>query len=145
MKAVVQRVKKASVKVQGAEISAINKGVLVFLGIEKGDTLEKAKKLAKKIAQLRIFPSENKEIDLSLERINGEILVVSQFTLCADLSKGNRPSFVNAEDPEKAEKIYLEFVNFLKQTGLPVKTGQFRTYMEVNLVNDGPVTIVLEV
>jgi len=145
MKAVVQRVKKASVKVQGAEISAINKGVLVFLGIEKGDTLEKAKKLAKKIAQLRIFPSENKEIDLSLERINGEILVVSQFTLCADLSKGNRPSFVNAEDPEKAEKIYLEFVNFLKQTGLPVKTGQFRAYMEVNLVNDGPVTIVLEV
>jgi len=145
MKAVVQRVKKASVKVQGTEISAINKGVLVFLGIEKGDTLEKAKKLAKKIAQLRIFPSENKEIDLSLERINGEILVVSQFTLCADLSKGNRPSFVNAEDPEKAEKIYLEFVNFLKQTGLPVKTGQFRAYMEVNLVNDGPVTIVLEV
>ncbi|MCD6096907.1 D-tyrosyl-tRNA(Tyr) deacylase [bacterium] len=145
MKAVVQRVKKASVKVQGAEISAINKGVLVFLGVEKGDTLEKAKKLAKKIAQLRIFPSENKEIDLSLERINGEILVVSQFTLCADLSKGNRPSFVNAEDPEKAEKIYLEFINFLKQTGLPVKTGQFRTYMEVNLVNDGPVTIVLEI
>jgi len=145
MKAVVQRVKKASVKVQGTEISAINKGVLVFLGIEKGDTLEKAKKLAKKIAQLRIFPSENKEMDLSLERINGEILVVSQFTLCADLSKGNRPSFVNAEDPEKAEKIYLEFVNFLKQTGLPVKTGQFRAYMEVNLVNDGPVTIVLEV
>jgi D-tyrosyl-tRNA(Tyr) deacylase len=145
MKALIQRVKAAQVREKETTLGKIGKGMLVFLGVEKGDTKEKAENLAKKILNLRIFPSKEKDIDLSIEKIKGDILVVSQFTLCADLSKGNRPSFINAATPDLANEIYLHFIKFLKEnSNLKVETGKFGAMMEVELINDGPVTIMLE-
>ena len=144
MKAVIQRVKGARVVVAGEVIGSIGIGVLVLLGVEKADTESDADQLVKKISQLRLFPSpEGGRMDLAAFEVNGEYLVVSQFTLAADLTKGNRPSFDSAAPPEVAEKLYEYFVARLKAGPCRVATGKFRAMMEVTLVNDGPVTFIL--
>ncbi len=144
MKALIQRVKEASVKINGEIYSSINSGMLVFLGVEKSDTFENAEKLSQKVLNLRIFEDENEKMNFSIQDIKGEILVVSQFTLCADCKKGTRPSFDNAANPEIANGLYEEFVKLLSKSGLIVKTGKFRAMMEISLINDGPVTFWLE-
>ncbi|HBG49075.1 MAG TPA: D-tyrosyl-tRNA(Tyr) deacylase [Cyanobacteria bacterium UBA9971] len=143
MKAVIQRVKKASVTINNELYSEIGQGILVLLGIEKGDTFEQAEFLADKIANLRIFEDENEKMNLSLFDKKGEILVVSQFTLAADCKKGKRPSFDNAAKPDTAVPLYEKFVEFLENHNIPVKTGQFGSMMDVGLINDGPVTFIL--
>jgi D-aminoacyl-tRNA deacylase len=145
MKAVLQRVKKAKVMVAGEPVGSIGKGVLVFLAVDKGDGPEQAEAMAKKIAQLRLFPSpEGGRMDLANFEVNGEFLVVSQFTLSANCDNGNRPSFDNAAPPEEAEKLYNFFIDCLKKGPCRVSTGRFRALMEVELVNDGPVTFILQ-
>ena len=144
MKAVIQRVKYASVAIDGSEFSKIEKGLLVLFGVEKNDDKEKIDFFVKKIANLRIFNDEKGKMNFSVKDIKGEILVVSQFTLSADCTKGLRPSFDNAMNPEIANKMYEEFILKLKETGLNVKTGVFGADMKVLLLNDGPVTFVLE-
>jgi len=144
MKAVIQRVKRAKVTSEDDSLGSINKGLLILLGVENNDNEKKAKKLAQKALRLRIFSSADKNIDRSVKDINGEILVVSQFTLCADTSKGNRPSFMEAAEPERAKGLYLDFVDYLKENSdLKITTGEFGAMMDVSLVNDGPVTIIL--
>lgn len=144
MKALIQRVKDASVIIEGDLYSKIGRGILIFLGVEKSDEIENADKLAQKVLNLRIFEDENDKMNLSVSDVKGEILVVSQFTLCGDCKKGTRPSFDNAAKPDKAVKLYEDFVNFLKLSGLIVQTGKFRAMMDVSLVNDGPVTFMIE-
>lgn len=144
MKTLIQRVKKASVTIDGELYSEINAGLLVFLGVTKEDGKENSAKLAEKILKLRIFEDDNDKMNLSVEDIKGEILVVSQFTLCADCKKGTRPSFESAAAPEKAVELYEDFVSQLSSAGAHVKTGKFRAMMEVSLINDGPVTIFAE-
>ena len=144
MKALIQRVKKASVTIDGELYSEINAGLLVFLGVTKEDGKENSAKLAEKILKLRIFEDDNDKMNLSVEDIKGEILVVSQFTLCADCKKGTRRSFDSAAAPEKAVELYEDFVSQLSSAGAHVKTGKFRAMMEVSLINDGPVTIFAE-
>ena len=145
MKAVVQRVESAAVRVDGKVVGSCNNGFLVLLGAAEGDTREQADILAAKIAALRIFSDENDRMNLSVKDINGEILVVSQFTLCADVKKGNRPSFINALEPEKAEELYIYFCDKLRQLGIDrVETGIFGADMKVELINDGPVTILYD-
>lgn len=144
MKALIQRVKRVSVTVEKELISQIGKGILVFLGVEKGDTEENADKLVEKISKLRIFEDENEKMNLSVTDVKGEILVVSQFTLCGDCKKGTRPSFDKAASPEIANELYEYFVKKLKEKQLEVKTGKFRAMMDVELINDGPVTFWLE-
>lgn len=143
MKAVLQRVKHASVKIDGELYSSINQGILVLFGVEKDDEREKMEWMAKKILNLRIFEDENGKMNRSLIDIHGEILIVSQFTLAADCKKGTRPGFDRAELPERAKKIYEEFIKKMKESSLVVKTGKFGAMMEVSLCNDGPVTIIL--
>ncbi len=144
MKALIQRVKKASVTIENQLYSEINAGILLFLGIAKGDSEENADKLVDKILKLRIFEDENEKMNLSIKDIQGEILVVSQFTLCGDCQKGTRPSFDNAELPQKANELYEYFVAKLKTAEIPVKTGKFAAMMDIELINDGPVTFMLE-
>lgn len=144
MKALIQRVKRASVTVDGVKISEISKGILVFLGVEKDDEKENAEKLADKIYKLRIFEDENDKMNLSVADVEGELLVVSQFTLCGDCKKGTRPSFDKAAAPDKAVKLYEYFVEYLSDKNIPVKTGKFRAMMDVELINDGPVTFFIE-
>lgn len=144
MKAVIQRVKKASVTVEGNVIGAIQEGLLVLLGISKEDTKEEVKKFVNKIIGLRIFADENGKTNLSLQEINGELLVVSQFTLYADCKKGRRPSFVNAGDPEFANELYEFFIALAKEKVEKVEQGSFGADMKVELLNDGPFTIVLD-
>ena len=144
MKALIQRVKKASVTIGTELYSEINAGLLIFLGVTKEDGKENSKKLAEKILKLRIFEDENDKMNLSVQDIKGEILVASQFTLCADCKKGTRPSFDSAAAPDKAIELYEDFVSQLKSSGAAVKTGKFRAMMEVSLINDGPVTIYAE-
>ncbi len=143
MKAVVQRVSRAEVRVDGKATGSIGTGLLVLLGVADGDTDAAACALAQKIAKLRIFPSEHRPIDRSLIDAGGQALVVSQFTLLGDTRKGNRPSFVAAAGPVEAEHLYGVFCVALKDAGIHVATGVFGAMMEVELVNDGPVTIVL--
>jgi D-tyrosyl-tRNA(Tyr) deacylase len=144
MKAVIQRVSAARVEVGGAVVGSINNGLLVFLGIEKGDAEDGAAYIAKKTARLRIFEDTESKMNLSVKDISGEVLVVSQFTLSADCRKGNRPSFVGAEDPVRARGMYMNVVEKLKQDGISAHTGQFAGHMQVHLVNNVPVTILLD-
>lgn len=144
MKAVIQRVSRASVNVDGAEIAGIGRGFLILLGVVKGDDETHSSALAKKCADLRIFEDENGKMNLSIKEIGGEILVVSQFTLGADCRRGRRPSFDNAADPKTAAHLYDFFCNELSSLGVPVKTGKFAAHMDIHLTNDGPVTIILD-
>ncbi|NLG19214.1 MAG: D-tyrosyl-tRNA(Tyr) deacylase [Fibrobacter sp.] len=144
MKIVLQRVSRSSVKVNGSIVGSINRGIMLLLGVHKDDTPEKADFLAQKCADLRIFPDQDGKMNLSLKDIDGEALVISQFTLLGDCSKGRRPSFIDAAPPEKGNRLYTYFVNRLKTHLRKVETGVFGAMMEVELVNDGPVTFVLE-
>ena len=145
MRAVIQRVANANVVVEGKEISSIEKGFLILLGVEQNDTKQDADKLVKKIPVLRIFEDENGKMNLSCLDVDGEMLVVSQFTLCADCSHGRRPSFTKSAPPDEANELYEYFVGELKNAGVKkVKTGSFGADMKVSLLNDGPVTIILE-
>lgn len=143
MKALLQRVKEASVIIDDKTYSHIGKGILVFLCVEKNDDVAQALFLSQKMANLRIFEDENCKMNLSIKDIEGEVLVVSQFTLAADCKKGTRPSFDNAKEPVAAKGIYDSFVSFVKEQNLAVKTGEFGAMMEIALVNDGPVTFML--
>jgi D-aminoacyl-tRNA deacylase len=144
VRAVVQRVSEAAVSVGGESFSAIGVGVVVLLGVASGDTAEGAERMAGKVARLRIFENDEGRLDRALVDIAGEALVVSQFTLVADTSKGNRPSFTNAAGSEEAEPLYERFCAALADVGVGVSRGVFGARMELALVNDGPVTIVLE-
>lgn len=139
-----QRVQSASVTVDGQVIGSAGKGLLVLVCAEKGDTVEQCEKLAKKVLAYRIFEDENGKMNKSLTDIHGDILVVSQFTLAADTAKGLRPSFTPAADPETGKKLYEYFVEKVRESGLRTETGEFGAYMQVALVNDGPVTIWLK-
>lgn len=145
MKAVVQRVKNTTLSVDGKLISSIEKGLVVYFGVAVGDTNEKADYLSSKISKLRVFEDENGKMNLSVKDIKGEILVVSQFTLMADVSHGNRPGFSYAEKPEIANKTYEYFMNKLKEFDISVKGGVFGADMKIHQLNDGPVTILYEI
>ena len=144
MRLVVQRVKKASVTVHKKIVGKINEGFLVLVGVTHNDTKENADYLVKKICNLRIFEDENEKMNLSLKDVNGGLLIVSQFTLYADCSGGNRPSFVNSAKPEMANELYEYFISECKKQIPEVETGIFGAHMEVELLNNGPVTIILE-
>jgi D-tyrosyl-tRNA(Tyr) deacylase len=144
MRAIIQRVKEARVEVEGEDVGRIGKGILVLLGAGKNDMEEDAEYLAEKILGLRIFEDEERKMNLSVTDTDGEVLVVSQFTLYGDCRKGRRPSFDKAAPPELAEDLYNLFVNELKERGAKVKTGRFRAIMDVHLVNWGPVTLMLD-
>lgn len=145
MKAVIQRVKYANVTVEGKTVGAIDKGFLILLGVAQGDTEEDARLLAAKVAKLRVFEDENEKMNLSLTDIDGEALVVSQFTLCADCKKGNRPSFTLSAPPDVANNLYVYFSSLLRENGIrKVENGIFGADMKVSLLNDGPVTIILD-
>lgn len=143
MKLVIQRVKEASVTIDNKLYSSVQKGLLVLFGVEKDDSEDMLEYYAQKLLKLRIFEDENGKMNKSVCDIGGEILVVSQFTLCADCKKGTRPSFDNAKEPKTAKEYYEKFVKILKASGLSVKTGVFAAHMDVSLVNCGPVTIIL--
>jgi len=144
MRAVVQRVKHSSVSVKGDVVGEIGPGLMVLLGVEKGDEAKDADYLAEKISNLRIFQDENNKMNCSLIDAKGEMLVVSQFTLMGDCRKGRRPSFVKAAEPDAADSLYTYFVEKVRGIGIPVKTGRFQQMMDVALVNDGPVTLIVE-
>ncbi len=144
MRAVIQRVKSAQVCVDGRVSGNIGKGLLVLLGVGKGDGESDLAFLASKIPDLRIFEDDSGKFNLSLKEVGGQILVVSQFTLFGDCRKGRRPSFSEAEEPSVAKHLYEEFILKLKQQSVPVQTGEFQARMEVHLVNDGPVTLLLD-
>ena len=144
MKVLIQRVKKASVTIDGEWYSSIGQGILALVGIEKGDGIEQVQKLAKKVTNLRIFPDENDKMNLSLLDVQGEMLVVSQFTLCGDCKKGTRPSFDKSAPPDIANNLYEKFTQEIKNYGIKTQTGKFAAMMDVELINDGPVTFMLE-
>ncbi len=144
MKALIQRVKRASVTIDSKLYSKIDEGMLVLLGVEKGDSVENADKLIDKLVKLRIYEDENLKMNKSLLDVNGEMLIVSQFTLCGDCKKGTRPSFDKSAPPEIANNLYEYFINKAKSYNISVKTGQFGAMMEVELLNDGPVTFMIE-
>jgi D-tyrosyl-tRNA(Tyr) deacylase len=144
LKAVIQRVSKAKVEVDGKTVGQIGKGILLLLGVEKGDAERDADWLAEKIGNLRIFEDEAGKMNLSVKEIKGELLVVSQFTLAGNCAKGRRPSFDSAAPTEEANRLYGYFVEKLRGLGLPVETGVFQAMMQVSLTNDGPVTFILE-
>ncbi len=145
MKAVVQRVKETSLRVDGKLISEIPFGLIVYFGVKKGDTFENADFLAGKIAKLRVFEDENGKMNKSVLDVGGEIMSVSQFTLYGDVSHGNRPSFIEAEVPDIAEKIYDYFCEKLATYGVPVKRGVFGADMKISQLSDGPVTIIYDI
>ena len=144
MRAVMQRVKEASVAVEGEEVGRIGHGILVLLGVGHDDGPEDAKYMAEKVVNLRIFADEQEKMNRSLLDVDGGLLVVSQFTLWGDCRKGRRPSFVAAAEPAKAEALYEAFMDHAKSLGVNVASGRFQEMMEVTLVNDGPVTLLLD-
>jgi len=144
LKAVIQRVTEAEVKVDGKSVGRIGKGILILLGVEKEDEERDADWLAEKIRNLRIFEDQAGKMNLSVVETGGELLAVSQFTLAGNCAKGRRPSFDSAAPPEEASRLYEYFVNKLRDSGLRVETGVFQAMMRVSLVNDGPVTFILE-
>jgi D-tyrosyl-tRNA(Tyr) deacylase len=144
MKAVIQRVSHAEVEIDGSIASSINRGLLLLLGVEKGDTDDDLALIVQKVSRLRIFEDSSAKMNLSVKDVLGEILVVSQFTLTADCGKGNRPSFMDAEEPDKANEKYLKVVEALQREGIATHTGRFAARMQVSLTNDGPVTILLD-
>ena len=144
MKVILQKVKKASVSVDGKIVGEIDKGYCLLVGVHKESMEVDAKYLAKKIVEARLFEDENEKLNLGLKDINGSILSVSQFTLYADTKKGKRPSFTNAASAEEANELYNKFNEYLREEGIKVETGIFQTMMEVNIINDGPVTIIYE-
>ena len=144
MKLVVQRVKSAKVEVEGKTVGSINQGFLVLLGVTHTDTKAEADYLVKKLCNLRVFEDDNGKMNLGLKDIGGELLIVSQFTLYADCSQGNRPSFINAAKPDVANELYEYFCEKCKEQNIKVEKGIFGADMKVNLLNDGPVTIILE-
>ena len=145
MKAVIQRVRRADVSVDGKTVGKIEKGYMILLGVVEGDTLECAEILAAKVAKLRVFEDENGKMNLSINDVGGEALVVSQFTLCADCKKGNRPSFTSSAHPEIANDLYIKFSQLLRDNGIKkVENGVFGADMQVSLINDGPVTIIFD-
>lgn len=143
MKLVVQRVKESNVKVDGEVVGKINKGFMVLVGIKQGDTKKEADFLVNKLLNLRIFEDENEKMNLSIQDVKGELLLISQFTLYGDASHGNRPSFIEAERPEKANELYKYFCEECNKV-VHVETGKFQEHMDVSLINDGPVTIIIE-
>lgn len=144
MKALIQRVKSASVTIDGLLYSKIGQGLLVFLGVEKGDDKLNAEKLADKLSKLRIFEDENEKMNHSILDIEGEMLIVSQFTLCGDCKKGTRPSFDKSAPPQIANELYEYFISQVKSFNISVQTGKFGAMMDVELINDGPVTFMVE-
>lgn len=143
MKVVIQRALNASVKVDGNITGKIEKGLLIFLGIESGDSDDMLKKYADKIVRMRIFEDENGKTNRALSDVNGELLIVSQFTLCADCSHGNRPSFIGAKEPVEAKRMYEKFISVCREQVPVVEHGEFGADMKVELLNDGPFTIIL--
>lgn len=144
MIAVIQRVSYSSVKVEGKIVGEINKGLNILLGVKKGDTSEDVKKLVNKIVNLRIFQDENDKMNLSLLDVQGEALIISQFTLAGNIKKGRRPSFDSSETPDVANELYEEFVEEFKKVGIYTQTGEFGAYMDVSIQNDGPVTFIID-
>ena len=148
MKLVIQRVQKADVAVSGEIISEIKRGFLILLGVSENDSEHGSEQviewLAKKCSELRIFPDEHGLMNLSIKDVRGEVLLISQFTLYSNCTKGRRPSFIQAARPESAERLYMQFANALKEKGVNTKLGVFGADMKVSLINDGPVTIILE-
>lgn len=144
MKTVIQRTKQCQVTVKGEEIGSIKEGLLIFLGIGEKDTKKDADFLVKKIPHLRIFEDENQKMNLSVLDLNKEILIVPQFTLYGDCTQGRRPNFMKAASPDKAEKLYKYFVKKISEYNLKIATGKFKSLMKVNLINDGPVTLLLD-
>lgn len=144
MRFVIQRVQHANVSVDGQIIGAINKGLLVFIGVTHSDTREIADKMVKKLVNMRIFQDENDKTNLALQDVNGQLLLISQFTLYADCKKGNRPSFINAGSPDMANELYEYIIKCCKESVPIVEKGSFGADMKINLLNDGPFTIVLD-
>ncbi len=145
MKLVIQKVKKAKVEVKNNVVGQIDKGYMVLLGVKKGDTEKEADYLAKKLCNLRIFEDDNGKMNLSIKDVNGELLIISQFTLYGNTKEGNRPSFIEVEEPEKANELYKHFLIKCKENGIEkVEQGMFGEHMEVSLINDGPNTIIME-
>ena len=144
MKAVIQRVTEAAVRVDGKVVGAIEQGILVLLGVEIGDTLKEAEWMAEKIVNLRIFEDSEGKMNLPVQEVGGALLAVSQFTLAGNCSKGRRPSFDTAAAPEEANRLYTCFMAKVWELGVPVQSGIFQAEMKVSLVNDGPVTFILE-
>ncbi|HHT51148.1 MAG TPA: D-tyrosyl-tRNA(Tyr) deacylase [Eubacteriaceae bacterium] len=144
MRAVIQRVKFASVQINNKVVSKINKGLLVFLGVKEDDNEKDVSYLVDKVINLRIFEDQEEKMNLSLKDISGELLVVSQFTLYGDCKKGRRPSFIKAANPERAKLLYERFINETQKLGIITQHGEFQAHMIVNIENDGPVTILLD-
>ena len=144
MRAVIQRVKKAAVTVENEKIAAIQQGFLVFVGVEEEDTEEDAEYIARKISAMRIFSDSDEKMNLALQDVKGSVLSVSQFTLHAETKKGNRPSFAKAARPEKAQSLYEYFNENIREKGILVQTGVFGAMMDIELINDGPVTILMD-
>jgi D-tyrosyl-tRNA(Tyr) deacylase len=144
MKIVLQRAKEARVEVEGNTVGRIGKGICLLVGVEKGDSEEDARLLARKAVELRIFPDAAGKMNLSLADLGGEVLAVSQFTLAGSVRKGRRPSFDGAEEPRRAAEIFDHFVGVVEAMGITVETGVFQALMDVHIVNDGPVTFVLD-
>jgi len=144
MIAVIQRVSKAAISIDEKQIAKINKGLVILLGVMSGDDEADCQFLKNKISHFRIFNDENDKMNLSIKDIKGETLIISQFTLCGDWQKGRRPSFIKAASPEIGEKLCNLFVEYLKSDNIPTKTGRFGAMMDVSLINDGPVTFVLD-
>ena len=145
MKFAAQRVSNASLSVDGKPVSEIGRGLVVYFGVKAGDTAEQAAACARKIASLRVFDDDAGKMNLSVRDVGGEVLLVSQFTLYGDVSRGNRPSFTAAERPDRAETLYLAAAEALRAAGVPVQTGVFGAHMYIRQENDGPVTIVCEI